>query len=68
MINDLDVATKQQVKAQRLKSLQAQYYDMQLTKAAAAAAGKTREAELAQQRMDELELAYNAVAAVEVGT
>lgn len=60
----VDIAIKTQLKDQRLKSLQAQYFELEMTAVALEANNRTAQAEETRKRMAETELSYQAVLAI----
>lgn len=61
---EIDQNLKEQVKAQRLRNLQAQYFEFQMNKVAYEANGKIEEALQMDRLMDETDISYNAISAM----
>lgn len=61
---EIDQTLKEQVKQQRLRNLQAQYFEFQMNKVAYLANGKTEEAEQMDKLMAETDTSYNAILAI----
>ncbi|WP_127580795.1 hypothetical protein [Paenibacillus koleovorans] len=64
-VTNVPTELKAQLKQQRLRNLQAMWYERQLNKVACEAQGATQQAALEQAEMDKLALAYDAVEAFE---
>jgi hypothetical protein len=60
----VDVTIKTQLREQRLKALQAQYFDLEMTAVALEANGRTVQAEEIRRKMTETDISYQAVLAI----
>lgn len=61
---EIDQSLKDQVKTQRLRNLQAQYFEFEMNKVAYEANGKVEEAAQMARLMAETEISYNAILAL----
>lgn len=64
IILEIDTNIKEQAKSQRLRNLQAQYFEFQMNKIAYEANGKTEEAAQMDKLMVETDISYNAIQAL----
>ncbi|XEC97054.1 hypothetical protein AB6A23_11215 [Paenibacillus tarimensis] len=66
-IEAIDPALRKQLKEQRLRALQAQYFEFYMQKVALEANGKTVEAQRVIEKMEQTNLSYIAVGEIPTG-